>query len=287
MGEMKKINVSLYGGKGIFGGRETPLEADEIFCDRSEQCTYYQSGKCLRCRSFLAPTCKFGRNNVTKGYTSRAQKYYDFRNKYTNDEAYSKLKYPTELVAAIGDTLYMNLKFVRVDKKDGERTFSRSYRCVNGYEITEKGFGSGKCFLPIKDVTNELLYGILSYKPYAMMGGIIEDYQGKVVPDIIQTLKRIAPKIYTNFIAEYPEYDVAPNYIGKYAFINTMVNGSKLKDAHGNIFILDNGKLVCEEWRLSFVPFKGKVAKMEIAVTDDMEYKITSNSQCDENTKFA
>lgn len=26
-----KINVDLYGGKGIFGGRETPLEADEIF----------------------------------------------------------------------------------------------------------------------------------------------------------------------------------------------------------------------------------------------------------------
>ena len=37
---MKKINVDLYGGKGLFGGRETPLEAEEIFCDRFEQCTY-------------------------------------------------------------------------------------------------------------------------------------------------------------------------------------------------------------------------------------------------------
>jgi hypothetical protein len=66
-----------------------------------------------------------------------------------------------------------------------------------------------------------------------------------------------------------------------------MVNGSKLEDAHGNIFTLDNGKLICEDWKLSFVPFKGKVAKMEIDVRDDMEYQITSNSQCDENTKFA
>ena len=46
-------------------------------------------------------------------------------------------------------------------------------------------------------------------------------------------------------------------------------------------------KLICKKWRLSFVPFKGGTAKMEIAVRDDMEYKITSNSQCDENTRFA
>ena len=95
------------------------------------------------------------------------------------------------------------------------------------------------------------------------MGGIIEEYQNKVVPDIIQALKKVAPEIHKNFIAEYPEFDVAPNYIGKYAFIKTMVNGSKLEDAHGNIFILNNGKLVCEKWRLSFVPFKGGTAKEE------------------------
>ena len=284
---VNKICVKLYGGKSLFGKKESPLEADEIYCDRADKCTFYKQGKCLRVRSFLAPTCKFGKNNVIKGYTSRAHKYYDFKNKYTNDEVYSKLEYPNELVAVIGDTLYMNLKFVLVRKKKEEETFSRCYRCVDGYEITEVGFCSGDCFLPIEDVTNELLYGIFSYTPYSMMGGVIEDYKLKVVPDIIQSLKSIAPEIHKKFIKEYPQYDVSPNYIGKYAFVKTMVNGSKLEDTNGNILVLHNGKLVCDKWKSAFVPFDGKTAKIEIEVRDDMKYKITSNSQVDENTKFA
>ena len=49
----EKINVMLYGGKSIFGGKETPIEADEIFCDRASECTFYKENKCLRCRAML------------------------------------------------------------------------------------------------------------------------------------------------------------------------------------------------------------------------------------------
>ena len=281
---MKKINVNLYGGKGLFGGRETPLEAEEIFCDRFEQCTYYQTGTCLKCRSFLAPTCKFGRTNTIKGYTSRARKYYSFRSTYENDEVYSKLKYPNEPVAIMGDTLYIHYRYGTVRKRTEQD--EKWVKDVEGY-IIDTGNYRSSVFIPLNEVTNNLLFAIFSNKPRAIMGGIIEEYQNKVVPDIIQALKKVAPEIHKNFIAEYPEFDVAPNYIGKYAFIKTMVNGSKLEDVHGNIFVLNNGKLICEKWRVSFVPFNGGTAKMEIAVRDDMKYKITSNSQCDENTRFA
>ena len=281
---MKKINVDLYGGKGLFGGRETPLEADEIYCDRSEECTYYKSGKCLRCRSFLAPTCKFGRNNITKGYTSRARKYYTFKSQYQNDEVYSKLKYPNEPVAIMGDTLYIHYRYGTVRKRTEQD--KKWVKDVEGY-IIDTGCYMSSVFIPLNEVTNTLLFAILSNKPRDIMGEIIEDYQSKIVPDIIQTLKKVAPKIHKDFIEKYPQFDVEPNYIGKHAFIKTMVNGSKLEDAHGNIFILENGKLICEKYKLSFVPFNGKIAKMEINVRDDMEYKITSNDQCDENTRFA
>ena len=281
---MKKINVNLYGGKGLFGGRETPLEAEEIYCDRYEQCSYYQAGKCLKCRAFLAPTCKFGRTNTIKGYTSRARKYYSFKSTYENDEVYSKLKYPSEPVAIMGDTLYIHYRYGTVRKRTEQD--EKWVKDVDGYIIKTSNYKSS-VFIPLNEVTNNLLFAIFSNKPRAIMGGIIEEYQNKVVPDIIQALKKVAPKIHKNFITEYPEFDVAPNYIGKYAFIKTMVNGSKLEDAHGNIFILENGKLICEKYKSSFVPFNGKIAKMEIDVRDDMEYKITSNNQCDENTRFA
>ena len=34
---MEQISVTLYGGKGLFGGKETPLEAELIFCDRAKE----------------------------------------------------------------------------------------------------------------------------------------------------------------------------------------------------------------------------------------------------------
>src|SRR5574344_1673195 len=176
---MSKINVDLYGGKSIFGGKESPLEADEIYCDRADRCSFYADGKCLRCRGFLAPKCKFGSNSVIKGYTSRAAKYYDFKRKYEKDEFYNKLHYPSELAAVIGDCLYLNLKYTLVRKRtDKDEAWEKD---VNGYLISEVGFCGGSAFIPIADVTNELLYAIFSYKPCAIMGGIIKDYQSKVV----------------------------------------------------------------------------------------------------------
>lgn len=280
---MTKINVDLYGGKSLFGGKESPLEADEIFCDRADKCSFYADGKCLRCRSFLAPKCKFGSNSVTRGYTSRAAKYYDFKQKYQKDELYNKLHYPSELAAVIDDVLYMNLKFTLVRKRAEKDDAWR--KDINGYLISEVGFCSGDVFIPISDATNELLYAIFSYKPCAMMGGVIQKYQSKVVPDVLMSLKKCAPKIYTNFILEYPQYDLKPDYVGKYAYIKTMVDGSVLTDCHGNNFTLKDGKLIGEKIKLGFTPFNG-VMDCVVEVADSKTYKVDTNSQCDENTRF-
>lgn len=280
---MEKINVNLYGGKSIFGGKETPLEADEIYCDRSDKCSFYAEGKCLRCRSFLSPTCKFGKNVVAKGYTSRAAKYYDFKSKYKGDAQYSKLNYPSELAAIIDDYLYLNLEFTLVRKRTEKDEKWR--KDINGYLISEKGFCSGDIFIPIADVTNELLYAIFSYLPCAVMGGIITDYQSKVVPDVLMSLKKRTPKIYNDFISEYPQYNLKPNYVGKYAYIKTMVDGSVLTDCHGNKFTLEYGKLVGKNIKRGFTPFDG-VMDCVVDVAETETYKVDDNSQCDENTKF-
>lgn len=282
-----KINVDLYGGKGLLGGRETPLEADEIYCDMYEQCTFYKEGKCLRCRSFLSPTCKFGRNNIIKGYTSRAMKYYDFKNKYQRDEVYNKLSYPKKLVAVIGDNLYMNLKYTLVRKR--RETDEKWRRDVDGYIISEAGFSSSNVFIPLNEVTDALLYAIFSYTPHAIMGGVIEDYQKKVVPDILQDLKKAAPNIYNDFIAKHPEYNIAPNYIGKKAYVNSLKPNTKFK--HKGCEWFYDGEYVSTEnfdigifspWCLDGV----KYSDVKMKVTDKMLFEINDNSIVDEDTKF-
>lgn len=284
---MEKINVNLYGGKGILGGKESPLEADEIFCDRFEQCTYYQSGKCLRCRSFFAPTCKFGRNNVIKGYTSRARKYYSFESKYRNDEVYSRLKYPNELVALIGDTLYINYKYGTVRK----RTYKdeKWVKEVEGYIIDTDSYRSS-VFIPLNEVTNTLLFAIFSNKPRAVMGGIIEEYQEKVVPDIIQTLKRIAPEIHKNFIDEYPQFDKEPNFLGKKVFVNSLKPNTKFS-AKEKEWVFDGEFVSTTNFNIGLKsPWwceDDKRADVKIKVNEKMTIAVNDNSIVDENTRFA
>lgn len=284
---MKKINVELYGGKSIFGGRETPLEADEIYCDRSERCSYYQSGKCLRCRSFLAPSCKFGKNNVIKGYTSRAHKYRLFKNEHQNDEVYSKLEYPTERVGVMGDTLYINYQYGTVRKR--RDTDEKWIKDVDGY-IIETGCYKSSVFIPLKEVTNTLLYAIFSNEPRAMLGGLIGDYQKKIVPDIIQSLKRVAPEIHKNFIKEYPQYDKEPNYVGKKVFVNSLKPNTKFK-VNDKEWVFDGEYVMGTDFDICLSsPWwstNGSIADVKIKVNEKMTIEVNDNSIVDENTRFA
>lgn len=280
---MNKINAALYGGQSLFGGRESPLEADEIYCDRSDKCSFCADGKCLKCRSFSSPRCKFGKCITTTGYTSRAAKYCNFKGKYEKDEHYSKLHYPSDLAAMIDDYLYLNLRYTLVRKRTEKD--DKWKKDINGYLISEAGFCGGDLWLPILDATNEMLYAIFSYRPCTITGGVIKDYQAKVVPDVLMALKKCAPKIYNDFILAYPQFDLAPNYVGKYAYINTMANGSVLTDCHGNQFTLENKKLIGKGIKRGFTPFDGTMDCV-VDVGETKVYKVDNNAQCSENTKF-
>lgn len=289
MDKQEKINVQLYGGKSLFGGKETPLEADIIYCDRTSECTLFKNGKCLRCRMPFSHNCEFGRTSTIRGYTSRAAKYYSFRKLYENDPLYHKLDYPKALAARMGDTIYLDLKYVWVRKDDPKKTHS-GYR-VDGYVIDEVALSTSCVFMPIDDLTNAILHKIVSYRPKAFMGGEIKDYQAKIVPDMLQDLRKTAPELYARFVTEYPEYDFAPNYVGKAAYINSMKPGTKIVDHKGHEWLYNGEYLESDgdvdlsfgsPWCLS----GGDKGRMWIKVTDKMTFKITDNSQVDENTRF-
>lgn len=286
---MEKIGVNLYGGKGLLGGKEKPLEADIILCERPHECSFYKEGKCLKCRAFMAPErCPYGTVNRIKGYTSRAAKYYDFKKKYSSDPEYGKLKYPNEYVAVMGDTLYINTQYVDVHLRT-ERD-DKWKRDINGYIVGNCGFGSNYVFMPIKDATNELLHAVFSYRPTALMGGEIAAWEKKRVPEILQGLKKCVPEVYARFVAEYPEFEYEPDYIGKRAYVDSLTPGTVFK-VKGQEWLFD-GEFVSsvEEvdvgsgspWWLQ----GGTKTKVKIKVNPRMTFEVTDNSTVGEDTRF-
>lgn len=135
---MEKINIDLYGGKSIFGGRETALNADITYCNKYKECSFYKKGKCF-CAGRIGPNCKYGTKENIKGYTSRAIKYNEFRRKYKEDECYAKLNEPNNKIGKIGDTFVINMRYLH--EKDG-----------GGYEITTNIFSRPLIYVQEKNL---------------------------------------------------------------------------------------------------------------------------------------
>ena len=286
---MKKINVDLYGGKGLFGGKETPLEADIIWCERSDECSFFKEKKCILCRSFMQPSrCPYGKVDTVKGYTSRAAKYSAFKKKYTEDPVYNSLKYPSNYVSIMGDTLYIYTSYVDVRKRDPSD--EKWKRDVNGYIIGNCGFGCNYVFMPVEDATNELLHAIFTYRPTSLMGDGINAWKEKRVPEILQGMRKCVPEVYERFVSEYPEFKYEPNYIGKMAYIDSLKPGTAFKAK--NITYEYDGEYVSsvEEIDLGLgSPWwtqGGTKSKIRIKVNPKMTFEVTDNSIIDDDVRF-
>lgn len=270
---MDKINIDLYGGKSIFGGRETPLNADITYCDKYKDCTFYNKGKCF-CAGRIGPNCKFGNKQNVQGYTSRAIKYNEFRRKYREDECYAKLDEPNNKIGKIEDVFVINMGYLH--EREG-----------GGYKIETSLFSRELIYISEKQFTNSLIKLICDGKPRTIFDNKeIKSYKEKDIPRFLYELKIDFKEIYDKFIKEYPEYkDIEMNFIGRYAFIKTLKNGTELLDCHKNIWKIENDEIICYKYK-TWLPFGKTPTETRIRITDDMKYQITDNAQVDDNTKF-
>lgn len=286
MGEPKVISVNLYGGRSIFGGRESPLEKDTITCTEYDRCSLYKEGKCFRCRAFASFTaCPNGRTDTTVGYTSRAKKYSLFKREAEEHPAYGKLRYPDCYVAVLGDWVYIRLVYFKIWRPTTLEDDSRRHvKLENGYVLTESIY----CNTPVKknDLTADMLYIILSQEPTARNGQPITRYKKEVVPRVLSEVKKLLPELYKELVRLHPEMNVAPNNTGRRALVRTMTNGSIITDAHGNKATLKDGKLYCDDFARGFIPFDGVKASVVVEVGEKQTAKVTDESQCDEGTLF-
>lgn len=279
----KKINVMLY---GVQDGRNKN-RAEIVRCDRTDKCSFYKKGCCLNVTSFLRKGCAYGSVSVVNGYTSRAKKGIDFNYRYRTDELYGALKHPLDWrVALIDDIVVLNLTFA-ICSKERWNSWEHKWEEIDDYAVRECGFSTGTySYIPLEELTVDVLNRIIKYKPTAIMGGEITDYQKTIVPNLLFEISKALPDLYEKLTAEHPEVkDIVPNFVGKFAYIHSLPDETVLNTNNGK-FVKRGEYVFCEKYKSAFLPFNANTSEVSIKITKDMLVKIENNNQVDENTIF-
>lgn len=259
-------------GETLFSKKLSPSQGREIYCTACDSCELFKCGKCL-CREhklFGWTECKFGEMKCFKGPTKRAKSYHKFKTQFTDNPLYQKLNEPGDRkLFRVNGYIGFCLSYVGWDE---------SMQCLTNPSFGDTGF----IFVPEKNFTNTLIYQICTFRPQAMLGGEIKDYQRKKVPDFLYRLKTYLPDVYERFITEYPDFTLKEvNHVGKKAYIKTLRKGCVI-----NGFTFDGEYLFNSNYYINFFFIDNAKTEVRVKVTDDMLVRITDNSQVDENTRF-
>lgn len=296
----EKVTVDLYGGKPLIGGgRETPLRAHEVWCslpDSATACPFCAHGSCLCVTSgFSNTSCPYGKVNVTKGYTSRARKYWTFRSRYEEDPAYSALRHPSPNafhVAHVGDYVAIEIPagFVAYDpqRRFTERNYPRYGRDGNVIVSSEtNSMFASRTWVPMRDMDSSVYVALCKLKPRRMLDcSVIKEYQSKVVPLIVETLRCDFPEAYDAVMEQLPELrDRHVDYRGKRALILTLRDGSIIHERRSkNNFVLDveSATLTCREYHNALILGLGSIkargdATLTLHVGEKDEIEVEDN----------
>lgn len=275
MKEKNLINVGLYGD----GSRNSRLRAEYIYCEHANECSAYKLRKCFCVTTLFGRTCKLGNVETVDGGLKRSKAYGRVWGDAKGRDCYAKLSYPSnEYITTIGKRVFLTIPHISIKEENGNIL------------VEHPGFAS-RGFLALRERMNpELLHRICSFVPRAMMGGVIEDYQEKIVPMVLYQLSALLPEEYKAFIKKYPDYKkIQPNWIGRWAKLITCNRNETYRDYDGNVFRFEKDFIVCDEYRSSITPFRtmGRIkTEMRMKVTDDMEVEIERNSQVLPDTIF-
>ncbi len=268
---MELITVGLYGD----GSRDARLRAEYVYCDRAEKCSAFCDGKCFGVTALFGMRCPYAKVNMVDGGLKRSKAYGEVYSVAKNSEKYAKLDYPHyTLITKIGGEAFLTLPFVQI-------------KVENGKISTEHPMFVRPVCVDSNLLTPENLEIICSFRPRAMLGGEITDYQEKTIPMFLLQFSRLYPEKYHAFIEAFPEYaDRKPDWVGRMALLNTCNREKTYRDASGNEYHFEGDYIVGKS---KFAPFALSLktpTEIRAKVTDDMKVKITDNDQVLDSTVF-
>ncbi len=250
--------------------RNDKAETFLVYCSNKDNCSLHPKGLCVQRNSFGC-SCPYGKNGGSTGYTKRAGRYYSWiRDQKERHKDVGSLSSPPNKIAFIGDYIYLPYSFMNMNEKIP-------------FLSSGGGFRTGSDFMLMSDfVKKETIESILAFRPMAMMGGEIKDYQKKHIPLFKLHLKEVMPDIYDELIGE--EIDISAN-VGRRAFVSSLKNGVEIKSTDG-LFVVNDGWLETKKGKLILPFVKSEIIEIRLKPKPSETIEITDISQIDENTKY-
>ena len=242
------------------------------FCNNRWNCTAYLKGQCALCNGLFGGFCPYGKEKKQYGPTLRAKSSYKFledaKEQYKPVE--EKWLHPIQFTCEIGDYVFLALEWLDNYVNPIAKELDINY----------------DHFIKKENFTAENIIKLIEFKPRALMGGVISDYQDKLVPTFVRHLKRYFPDKYEEVRKVKPEianYIIDVNYVGKKAYVKTLLPGKV--QIGSNPFTWDGEKLVSRAKGL--ILFSG-LDEEEVAIipNDKTVVTISENQIVTENTEF-
>ena len=178
---MKEIGASLH----TADKQNDRAKLTVLSCALEGTCPLLQAGMCQH-TTILGPRCPYGKYSAVETHTKAAKAYYG---------EVSKLKERRESLPAIpnapknphvcqvGDYIYWPYRYLIVDR-EGKIEF----------DITL--FSAGNAFIKKEDFTLDFILKAVKFRPRALMGGEIRDYQEKTIPKMLLHLSIMFPEMW-------------------------------------------------------------------------------------------
>jgi len=254
-------------------------ECETIWC-KLDNCPLREKGQCTFSPVLGWDKCPYGRVDHETGPTKRANSFRSWiqerKDQYPD---VSRLSSPTQKIAFIGEYVY--LPYSHMSMNENVSFLAKSH-----------AFSNGCAFLPIEDWTLVAVLSIIDFRPQALLGGEIKAYQKEQVPKFLEHLREEDPEMWQKVIAERPELDKEPNYVGRKALLRTLHAPIVWKTKHDkyNVMWKWDGKRVYTSSYDTYNSTWGEIKLASVALEgipeEDAEIVVQDNSWVNKDTEF-
>ena len=272
----KLVHFHVYDPKNSLFKTDANARAKAFFvwCSLEGTCPVRERGQCVH--RGLFQSCVYGTAEQPEGPTRRARSFRDWIEKQEKRAGANppSLSMATGVMAVIGD--YVWLPYAHMEFERDTPT------------LKIQMFG-GRRFLRTEEFTPAVIQHICEYRPLALFGGEIRDYQKESVPKFVRHLHEVMPELYAETLAVYPhlgELLGKTTNIGREAVLKTLApNVGTFTDIHKGHWVWDGEWLVSTDSHMAF-GLVDKFTEIRVKADPTSEVKVTDEAQVLPTTEF-